>query len=112
MTPEEAHLKLLSMIEAQPDHTQRTLAEALGVSLGKTNYCLQALIEKGYIKVGNFRRAPHKQGYLYVLTPSGIRERLKRTQAFLERKQRDYDLLRDEIESLQQQLGAQRANAK
>ena len=70
-----AHLELLRLLEQHPDYSQRQLAVALGVSLGKTHYLLKALLGKGWVKVQNFQRSDHKLGYLYVLTPQGVRQR-------------------------------------
>jgi EPS-associated MarR family transcriptional regulator len=98
---ENHHLNLLRLLEQNPAMTQRELAQALGVSLGKTNYCLKALIEKGWLKVGNFNANPNKWGYAYLLTPKGVIEKAKLTRRFLIRKQEEYEALRKEIEGLQ-----------
>ncbi len=79
---------------------QRQIAAALGLSLGKANFCLKALVEKGLVKVGNFSRCPNKKAYAYLLTLRGIEEKTLVTKAFLERKQREYEELKVEIEDL------------
>ena len=80
--------------------TQRELAEELGISLGKVNFCLQALVEKGILKVKNFRNSNNKRAYTYLLTPSGMEEKARLTVAFLRRKTAEYEQLRAEIEVL------------
>ena len=84
--------------------TQRELAEALGVSLGATNYCLKALVEKGWLKLENFQRNPNKLGYLYLLTPMGITAKAQLTASFLRWKICEYEALRAEIDQLQAEL--------
>ena len=103
MTPDqEAHFRVLKVIEANPDITQRELAGQLGLSLGKTNFLINALLEKGAIKMENFRRSDTKlKKIAYLLTPSGIAERVQLTQAYLERKRHEYENLRAEIEALE-----------
>ena len=83
---QEIHLKVLRQLEENPDITQRQLAEQLGVSLGKANYCLKALIDKGFIKARNFKNSDNKRAYLYVLTPNGIEEKSRISVSFLRRK--------------------------
>ena len=100
-------MALLRVLEEHPEYSQRQLARELGVSLGKTNYLLKALLAKGWVKAQNFQRSDHKLGYLYVLTPSGIRERLLMTQAFLARKEREYVALRSQISALRKDLASQ-----
>ena len=100
-------MELLRLLEKHPEYSQRQLARELGVSLGKTNYVLKALLAKGWVKAQNFKRSDHKLGYLYVLTPSGIRERLRMTQAFLARKEREYVLLRSQISVLRKDVASQ-----
>ena len=102
-----AHLELLRLLEQHPEYSQRQLAVALGVSLGKTHYLLKALLGKGYVKAQNFQRSDRKLGYLYVLTPQGVRQRLQLTQAFLLRKEREYEMLRSQIVLLREELAAQ-----
>lgn len=102
-----AYLALLRLLEQHPEYSQRQLATALGVSLGKTHYLLKALLGKGYVKAQNFQRSDRKLGYLYVLTPQGVRQRLQLTQSFLARKEREYDMLKHQIVSLREELAAQ-----
>ena len=102
-----AHLELLRLLEQHPEYSQRQLAGALGVSLGKTHYLLKALLGKGYVKAQNFQRSDRKLGYLYVLTPQGVRQRFQLTQAFLVRKEREYEMLKHQIVTLREELAAQ-----
>ncbi len=88
------------MLQANPDLTQREIAESLGVSTSGLNYCLKALINKGWVKVHNFGLSKNKFGYIYMLTPLGITEKALLTSRFLKRKMAEYDALRAEIESL------------
>lgn len=100
---DEIAYKLLKSIEENPSQSQRELSQSLGISLGKLNYCLKALIDKGLVKAGNFRKNPQKQYYLYLLTPQGIEEKAKVTIRFLKRKVKDYEELKREIEELQKE---------
>jgi EPS-associated MarR family transcriptional regulator len=100
---QEAHFKVLRLLEGNPQMNQRDLAAAAGVSLGKTNYCINALLEKGLIKVQNFKSNKRKLAYAYLLTPAGIAEKAALTQRFLKRKVEEYEVLKAEIESLQQE---------
>jgi EPS-associated MarR family transcriptional regulator len=93
------------MVEANPTITQRALAAALGVSLGRINYGLRALIDKGLIKVNNFKRSETKLAYAYLLTPRGLTEKSSLTKAFLARKMQEFDALKKEIEALQLEMG-------
>ncbi|WP_108507826.1 MarR family EPS-associated transcriptional regulator [Polynucleobacter acidiphobus] len=101
----EVHLRLLSLLEQNPAWTQRQLADALGVSLGKTNYCLRALRDKGLVKWGNFSQNPNKFQYMHLLTPKGIAQKLQMTAHFLQRKEREFEELRIEIARLRAELG-------
>ena len=101
---EERHLKALRLLEQNPEMTQRELAEALGVSVGAANYCLKALVEKGWVKLENFQKNPNKLGYLYLLTPMGIAARTQLTASFLRRKLAEYEALRREIDQLQSEV--------
>lgn len=96
-------LRVLRLIDARPRLTQRDIAREMGVSLGKANYSLQALIGKGFVKVQNFRNSTNKRAYLYLLTPDGVTARANLTRAFLARKREEYDALRLEVERLQQE---------
>jgi len=101
-------LEILKLLQAQPQMSQRDLAQAMGVSLGKANYCLKALMDKGLVKLGNFRNNPDKRHYAYLLTPAGIEERTRITLAFLRRKVVEYETLEREIEELRGDLNAGR----
>ncbi len=93
------HFNVLRKIQNKPEFTQRELAEDLGFSLGKLNYCLKALKAKGLIKIQNFKKNPKKIKYFYVLTPKGITEKTKLTLSFMKRKMAEYDELKKEIDS-------------
>jgi MarR family transcriptional regulator, temperature-dependent positive regulator of motility len=97
-------LELLKLLQDQPQMSQRDLAQAMGVSLGKANYCLKALMEKGLVKLGNFRRNPDKREYAYLLTPAGLEEKTRITMSFLRRKVAEYEALEKEIEQLRGEL--------
>ena len=101
---EEAHYKLLRLIESRPQLTQRQLAHELGMSLGKINYCVNALIDKGWIKARNFRNSNHKLAYAYLLTPRGIEQKAAITLHFLRRKVSEYEMLREEIAQLRREV--------
>ena len=101
-----AHFELLRLLEQHPEYSQRQLAVALGISLGKTHYLLKAVLGKGWVKAQNFRRSDNKLGYLYALTPQGVRERLQLTQTFLARKEGEYEILKNQIVSLRAELAA------
>jgi len=100
---EESHLKVLRLLEADPGLSQRDLSQALGISLGKTNYCVRALLDKGLIKMQNFRNSDNKFGYAYLLTPAGIATKADLTRSFLKIKIQEYEMLKREIEDLQQE---------
>ena len=101
-------LELLKLLHDQPQLSQRELAQAMGVSLGKANYCLKALIEKGLVKFGNFRKNPDKRQYAYLLTPAGLEEKTCITMVFLRRKVVEYETLEKEIQQLRDDLNAGR----
>ena len=101
---EEIHYRLLKRLEQQQDVSQRELAKELGVSLGKVNYCLKALVDKGWVKIGNFRRNPNKLTYTYILTPQGVAGKAHVTADFLRRKLVEYETLTRQIAELQQEL--------
>ncbi len=92
------HFNLMREIQKRPKTSQRDMAEQLGFSLGKLNYCLKALQEKGLIKIKNFEKNPNKLNYIYVLTPEGIKEKTKLTINFMKRKMSEYDELKKELE--------------
>jgi EPS-associated MarR family transcriptional regulator len=103
---QEVSYRLLKYLADHPDVTQRQLASEVGISLGKANYCLRALMEKGLLKVRNFGNSRRKTAYVYVLTPKGIEEKVNITYAFLRRKISEYDLLSKEIEKLTDEVRA------
>ncbi len=98
---EDTHFWVMRSLAENPHLNQRALAKALGISLGSVNYCLQALIEKGLLKVNNFTTNPNKLNYTYLLTPKGLTEKASLTVRFLKRKQEEYAMLQQEIEALQ-----------
>jgi EPS-associated MarR family transcriptional regulator len=101
---EETYLKVMRLLQENPDLTQRELAEQLDVSVGSVNYCLKALMEKGLVKMKNFIHSKNKFGYVYVLTPTGIAERAELTSKFLARKVAEYETLKHEIELLKAEV--------
>src|SRR5437867_7528435 len=102
--PDAARLAVLRLLDADPSLTQRGLSQALGLSLGKTHYVLHALLDKGLVKIGNFRRSDHKLAYAYVLTPAGLREKLRLTRRFLSRKETEFEQLQATISDLRAEL--------
>ena len=100
MNKNQVHFDLLRKFEANPKYTQRELSKEMGVSLGKVNYCINKLVEKGWVKLTNFNRNPNKVGYIYLLTPKGIEEKTRLTFAFLKIKLTEYEMLKEEINSL------------
>ena len=105
MLTDEYRSKILRILQEDPAISQRDLARQLGVSLGKANYCLQALIEKGWINANNFKNSNNKKAYTYLLTRRGIVEKARVTARFLERKVAEYEALRREIEQLRREAG-------
>jgi len=101
---DEVHYRLLRLLAERPDATQRQLADALGVSLGKTNYCVKALLDKGWVKARNFKNSKQKLAYSYILTPSGIEAKAGITARFLQRKKAEYEALKAEIEQLTEEV--------
>ena len=101
---DELDVALLRRLADSPQASQRELARDTGVSLGKINYALRALIDKGWVKAGNFSRNPHKLGYAYLLTPTGLTEKSRLTVRFLKRKKAEYEALHREIEQLKAEL--------
>ncbi len=95
---------VLKKLEANPHLTQRKLSKELGLSLGKTNYIINALIDKGWLKLNNFKRSDKKLGYSYLLTTQGITEKAILAQKFLKRKSEEYNRLKEEIENLRKEL--------
>lgn len=102
---DEIRYRLFQYLSEHPEASQRDVARALGISLGKVNYCLRALIDKGWIKVRNFRNSRHKAAYAYFLTPRGVEEKVSLTYAFLRIKISEHDVLIQEIERLRGEVG-------
>ena len=97
---EDTYFRVLRMLQDNPDTTQREIAEKLGISTSGLNYCLKALIDKGWVKVQNFSQSKNKFGYIYVLTPQGLTEKAQLTGRFFKRKMQEYEALRIEIDAL------------
>jgi EPS-associated MarR family transcriptional regulator len=114
LTPEdrEIDLELLRQIECQPAATQRNLAQRLGVSVGKVNYCLRALMGRGWVKANNFRRSDNKLAYAYCLTPKGMAGKVRLTSNFLRRKEMEFELLQRQIAALRFELDQQATAGK
>ena len=104
----EVHFKLMKLLEANPAMSQRDAARQLGISLGKVNYCLRALVVKGWIKASRFTNSRNKAAYMYLLTPRGIDAKMRLTLEFLRIKLREYETLRDEIEQIRRDAEAAR----
>ena len=104
MLTDEYRYKILKLVENNPEISQRQLATALGISLGKTNFCLKALIEVGSIKAKNFKNSKNKLAYMYLLTPTGVEEKAKITVSFLKTKMQEYEALQNEIGRLQKEV--------
>lgn len=104
MLTDEYRYKILKLVQEKPDISQRELAKALGISLGKTNFCLKALVQVGLLKVSNFRNSKNKLAYMYILTPNGIEQKATVTQNFLKLKLCEYEKLIDEIENLRKEI--------
>ena len=109
---DENVMKALKVLEKNPELSQRQLAKALGISLGKTHYILNSLIDVGLIKVDNFRRSDNKLGYAYLLTPRGLVEKAKVTKRFLVRKQREYKSLEQQIAELTKEVESMGSDAR
>lgn len=104
MLTDEYRYKIFKLVETNPEISQRELARELGISLGKANYCLKALIEKGQLKMRNFRNSKRKIAYMYLVTPKGIEEKSQVTARFLKRKLQEYESLQKEIEQLRNEI--------
>ena len=103
---------MLRVLEKNPDFTQRQLAAELGVSLGGVNYALKALVERGFVKAGNFSKSGNKLGYLYLLTAKGVAEKASLTASFLGRKLEEFEVLRREIEALQSEVDSENSGRR
>ena len=109
---EDTYFRVLRLLQDNPDMTQREIAQSLGLSTSGLNYCLKALIDKGWVKVHNFSQSKNKFGYIYVLTPQGMAEKLFLTSRFLKRKMSEYEALKAEIEGLQAEVDRPTVKAK
>lgn len=106
MLNDETRYRILKLLEADPHASQRRIAGELGISLGRVNYCLRALVSKGVVKVNNFRGSNNKRAYLYLLTPRGIEERAALTARFLRVKMQEYEILKRELDELRREAEA------
>jgi EPS-associated MarR family transcriptional regulator len=104
MLSDEARYKIFTVLEASPELSQRDVARELNVSLGKVNYCLRALIARGWVKATNFTNSRNRSAYMYLLTPRGIEEKARVTARFLRFKMREYELLKREIEEIRDRV--------
>jgi MarR family transcriptional regulator, temperature-dependent positive regulator of motility len=104
MQQEQLDLDLLRTLDAQPAASQRELAQGLGVSVGKLNYCLRALVQRGWVKASNFRRSDNKLAYAYLLTPRGAAAKMRLTSQFLKRKELEFEALQLQIEALREEI--------
>jgi MarR family transcriptional regulator, temperature-dependent positive regulator of motility len=111
MPENDLDYELLRQITDQPTASQRGLAARLGVSVGKVNYCLRALVDKGWVKANNFRRSDNKLAYAYLLTPRGVSAKVRLAHDFLARKEHEFDRLQHEIAALRSELKDKRPNA-
>ena len=100
MNNQDIYFDLLRKLELNPKYTQRELSKEMGISLGKVNYCIKKLVEKGWVKLTNFSKNPNKVGYAYFLTAKGIEEKTRLTYAFLKIKSEEYEMLKEEISKL------------
>ena len=105
---EEIQLKVLRRLQQTPEVSQRVLAKDLGISLGSINFCFQALVEKGWVKMQNFSQSPNKLRYAYLLTPTGVAQKSKLTAEFLKRKVAEYEALQLEIEKLKSEISIEK----
>jgi EPS-associated MarR family transcriptional regulator len=109
---EETQFRIMRILQDNPDLTQRELARELGMSVGGLNFCLNALIEKGLVRMANFQKSKNKFKYVYLLTPQGIAERVALTSRFLKSKMEEYDALKVEIEALKAEMGEEQGNGQ
>lgn len=111
MLTDEYRYKILKLLEDDPSLSQRDLAKKLGISLGKVNFCLKALVDVGILKIGNFQSSRNKLAYMYLLTPKGIEEKANITLRFLKYKLQEYEALQKEIEVLRGDLSSSQARS-
>ena len=100
----ETRYRLLKLLQQHPDWSQRQIARGMGISLGKVNYCLRALTERGFVKVGRFTRNQNKSNYRYLLTPKGVGEKIQAAASFLAHKQEEFEVIKQEIARLKREL--------
>ena len=110
MIDPEIHYRLLKILEADPNLTQRQMAGEMGLSLGKFNYCLKELVKKGFVKIERFTSSENKAAYMYILTPHGIEEKSRITVSFLKRKMQEFEAIKQQIETLQQEVEDENQN--
>jgi EPS-associated MarR family transcriptional regulator len=103
---ETTRYRLLKLLQSNPEVSQRQVAEALGISVGKTNFCLRALLDRGLVKVRNFRDSRNKMAYAYYLTPKGAQEKVRATTLFLQRRLKEYQEIEREIEQLKREVSS------
>lgn len=108
---EDAYFCVLRLLQDKPDLSQREIAEELGVSLGATNYLLKALVEKGHVKIENFRASDNKLRYTYILTSNGIETKVRLTAGFLKRKYAEYEALKAEIDALELEISSEQGKS-
>lgn len=101
---EDVRFRVLHLLQENPEMSQRDIAATVGISVGGVHYCLNALIEKGLIKLGNFSASQDKRRYTYILTPKGLSEKAALTSRFLKRKMEEYEALKEEIDALQNEM--------
>ena len=106
----EVRFRLLRLLQERPELSQRQVAEALGVSLGAVNYCLNALVERGFVKMRRFTNSQNKLRYAYVLTPAGLAQQAALVSEFLQRKKAEFEIIKAEIEAMQAELGQLESN--
>jgi EPS-associated MarR family transcriptional regulator len=107
MLADKVRYELFRLLEPNPELSQREVARALGISLGKVNFCVKALVAKGWLKVANFKHSKHKAGYMYLLTPRGVEEKARLTGQYLQIKLKEYEALNREIEGIREELRRQ-----
>jgi EPS-associated MarR family transcriptional regulator len=112
MLSDEYRYKLLQLLESRPQASQREIANALGISLGKVNFCLNALIERGLVKARNFTNSQNKRAYMYYLTPRGFQEKARVTLRFFRQRVAEYEAMRDEIEALRRDAAREEARLR
>jgi EPS-associated MarR family transcriptional regulator len=104
---EDTNFRIMRLLQENPELSQRDLADKLGMSLGGLNYCLKALIDKGFVKLDNFQNSKHKLKYVYALTPAGISQKVAMTGRFLKRKMEEYEALKEEIKELKAEMSTE-----